>query len=142
MDRTEALVAQIARTIPKIIGSSQSPLVVGEEGESYTLTQTFVIAALGESGAMSMTDLASKLKVSPPTMTGVVDRLEKRGIVKREHSIVDRRSVMVALDEKGEAAFGAIIVAMVAKWRSLAFLLNDEEQAHLISILRKFEEAL
>src|SRR5438874_12681713 len=54
----------------------------------------------GQSG-MRMTDLGDRLLIRPPSVTGVVDRLERAGLVERKGSPSDQRSKLVALTATG-----------------------------------------
>ncbi|MCL5291053.1 MAG: MarR family transcriptional regulator [Actinobacteria bacterium] len=142
MDKTDSLVRQITRTIPKIIASEQSPLIIGEAAEVFTLTQTLVLITLADKGELAMAELASHLKVSAPTMTGVVDRLEKRAIVARKSSLEDRRKVSVALGQKGEEVVAQVVSAIKGRWQAIVSTLTDDEKEQLAAILKKIEGAL
>jgi DNA-binding MarR family transcriptional regulator len=48
-------------------------------------------------------NLATALGVTPPNMTGIVDRLVKRGLVSRKENPEDRRAHILQVTEKGEA---------------------------------------
>ena len=48
------------------------------------------------------TSCSDELRVSPPNITGVVDRLEKKGLVRREEGSTDRRRKEIHLTTKGE----------------------------------------
>ena len=55
-------------------------------------------------GATSPGELARQWQVTPAVITGVIDRLERRGLVRREPDPADRRRLRLALTESGEAA--------------------------------------
>jgi DNA-binding MarR family transcriptional regulator len=67
--------------------------------------QRLVIQCLGIEGGRSMASLAQQLGVTPSTMTGLVDRLEEQGFVRREAHASDRRATVLRLSRKGERAF-------------------------------------
>src|SRR5438477_4060914 len=46
--------------------------------------------------------LAQVLHLSQPTVTGILGRLERRGLIRRERSTTDRRSVIIAATEQGK----------------------------------------
>jgi DNA-binding MarR family transcriptional regulator len=65
-----------------------------------SLTQMRVLAVLRDrQGAMS--DLAAHLGLDKSTISGLVDRAEKRGLLQRTPNPADRRGIDVALTEKG-----------------------------------------
>lgn len=65
-----------------------------------TLSQYRVLSILGE-GREAASALAEKLAVSRPSVTGVVDGLVARGLVRRDHGGEDRRRVDVDLTDAG-----------------------------------------
>jgi DNA-binding MarR family transcriptional regulator len=67
-----------------------------------TATQGNVLLRLGAK-PMIMRQLADALVCDPSTVTGVVDRLQDRGLVRRERQAGDRRAWVLALTEAGDA---------------------------------------
>lgn len=62
-----------------------------------------VIAMLEAEGTLTMSDLAEAIDVSLPSATGLVSRMEERGLVERLRDSADRRVVHVRLTEAGRA---------------------------------------
>jgi DNA-binding MarR family transcriptional regulator len=52
-------------------------------------------------GPISLKDLARAEQVRPPTMSRIIDALEKTGLVSRELNPADRRAVLIKATEKG-----------------------------------------
>jgi DNA-binding MarR family transcriptional regulator len=73
-----------------------------------TVTQLRVLFLLREAPGMPAGALAENLRVTPPTVTGLVDRLVRMGVVKREEDPKDRRLVRNVLTEQGEEALGEV----------------------------------
>jgi len=67
-----------------------------------TMPQMKVLMLLRENGALRVGVLARHLNVSTPTITGIVDRLVRQDLVKREGDPSDRRVVLNVLTPKGE----------------------------------------
>ena len=63
--------------------------------------QLACLIALLEEGPLLGTHLAKKVYLSPSTVVGIIDRLEEKGLVKRERSPRDRRHVEVSISEVG-----------------------------------------
>jgi DNA-binding MarR family transcriptional regulator len=73
---------------------------------NVTLPQFDVLSELEHAGeALTMSQLSGKLMVSNGNVTGVVDRLERAGYVRREASKTDRRVQFIALTTHGERLF-------------------------------------
>lgn len=87
-----------------------------------------------------MTELAAHLRLEKSSMSGLVERAEKRGLVVRERSSTDGRSVEVLLSPAGE------MVAARASGRALDLVLplvsalSDDEKRQLESLLLKATE--
>jgi DNA-binding MarR family transcriptional regulator len=69
---------------------------------SFNITEHFLIEFLGKESFASMSKLSQIVHVAPTTMTSIVDRLIRRGYLKRRRAEQDRRKVLVALSEKGK----------------------------------------
>ena len=66
-----------------------------------TYTQYLVLLVLWESESCSIKDIAKTLKLDSPTITPIVQKLEKMNLVKRQRSDLDERIVMVSLTKSG-----------------------------------------
>lgn len=76
-----------------------------------TPSQFDIIATLGNTDGMNFKELGEKTLITKGTLTGVVDRLEDKGLVRRIASASDGRSQTVQLTRKGEALFTKIFPA-------------------------------
>ena len=72
---------------------------------SLSLVQLHVLTVLETAGPLPMGKLADALDVSVASATGIVDRMEQRGLVERRHDEADRRIVLVHSTESGRAVF-------------------------------------
>jgi DNA-binding MarR family transcriptional regulator len=75
-------------------------------GSDLTMPQYRVLGLLS-SGHERATELASKLAVTKPTLTSLVDGLVERGLVAREATDGDRRAVRIVITPAGRAAADA-----------------------------------
>jgi DNA-binding MarR family transcriptional regulator len=66
-------------------------------------TATSVLATLRDTGPRRVTELATVESVAQPTMTTLVVRLERDGLVERGSDATDRRAVLVSLTDEGLA---------------------------------------
>ena len=95
-----------------------------------TPSQFDVIATLGNTDGMNMTDLAEKTLVTKGTLTGIIDRLEKKGIVVRVVPPENRRSFTIVLTSEGEKTFNNIFPAHIAYLKERFDRLSAEELEH------------
>ncbi len=67
--------------------------------------QRLVIQSLGLESCRPIAAIGQQLGLTPSTMTGLVDRLEEQGFLRRERHPSDRRATVLRLTRKGEAAY-------------------------------------
>src|SRR5271155_1289887 len=104
--------------------------------EEITLQQFSVLGVLARTGPVPMSRLSTELRVSPPNITGVVDRLEKKELVKRLASLDDRRKKEIQLTAKGEGAYERVRKGYSASIQESLDALTREEQQILAKLLR------
>lgn len=78
------------------------------EDTGITAPQAMAMGILSKEKRMKITELSNKLSLSNSTVSGIVDRLEKQGMVERERSKEDRRVVYVNICPKFNEAHGDI----------------------------------
>lgn len=66
-----------------------------------TYTQWFIVLALADEDGQTVTSLGDKLFLDSSTLTPVLKKMERHGIVQRRRSRVDERQVMVSLTDRG-----------------------------------------
>ncbi len=76
-----------------------------------TPSQFDVIAELGGTEGLTCAELSKETLVTKGTLTGVLDRLEAKNILKREDVKGDRRAIKIRLTSQGEALFQDIFPA-------------------------------
>lgn len=102
-----------------------------------TTPQLLVLKALNASGTMSVGALSQKVTLSQATVTAIIDRLEKRQLVQRERSSIDRRRVYVSLTEEGQV-MQQQAPSPIQESFSRAFAgLEDWEQTLILSTLQR-----
>lgn len=78
-----------------------------------TQAQFDIIATLGNTAGMTFKELGQKTLITKGTLTGVVNRLENRQLVRRITSLEDRRNTIVQLTDAGERAFEQLFDAHI-----------------------------
>jgi DNA-binding MarR family transcriptional regulator len=94
---------QTLRLIPRLTRWAQTRVVDEELGGDISLRQLSALQMI-EDETTTLGDVARRLMVTPAVVTGLIDRLEKRGFVRRVASSGDRRRVNLALTEEGREA--------------------------------------
>jgi len=88
---------------------------------------------------LPMRKLALKLKCEPSNVTGIVDRLETRGLVERRPDPADRRVKLAAATEEGRRIARSLRESLRFAREPLAGL-SDEERLALRGLLRRMLE--
>jgi DNA-binding MarR family transcriptional regulator len=106
-----------------------------------TPAQYFILSLLWENDRMPFKDLAAASLTSRPTITGIVDTLEKKGLVTREPNPADRRSLLVSLTKKGESLRQAT-PTLESIFTSCCSSLSPVEIQQLTALLQKLNGTL
>jgi MarR family transcriptional regulator, 2-MHQ and catechol-resistance regulon repressor len=106
-----------------------------------TPPQFDVIATLGNTPGLSMGELAEKTLVTKGTLTGIIDRLEAKHLVRREVPEGNRRSFTVLLTPEGEAVFREVFPIHIAHLKKRFEQLQPDELESLRELLQKLRKA-
>lgn len=110
-------------------------------GAEMSTADLRILRVLRDQGSSPMNRFASETMLSPPTITGVVDKLEERGLVERVRNPEDRREILIAITQKG-----TITLTMGEELhkrfldRSLS-VLSDAELRQLASLMKKLADS-
>ena len=99
---SEAVIYNIVDSIRRLVRAVY--LDSQKMSKQYGLTgpQSSVLRNLVNDGPMSSADLSRMLYVTPANITGIIDRLEIKGLVKRIKKQGDRRVALITLTESGQ----------------------------------------
>jgi len=116
----------------------------GESVRQYGLThaQFDIIATLGNTSGMNYKELGERTLITKGTLTGVIERLELKGLVLRERSLDDKRSYFVRLTDSGDAVFRDVFPKVVDHGKQLFAGFSDAEFDEVDSALRKLRERI
>lgn len=98
--------------------------------------QFWVLGALAK-GPRRMSEIAGRAHTSQASLTGIVDRLEEQGLVRRTRSDLDRRVVEVEATSEGLRAMRVAHDAMKRRIMDLVEPLSQSERAELLRLLRR-----
>ncbi len=129
----------ISQLMPRIIQGVQLEFLVKR---TLTQTQFLVLVAIHSRGSCPMTTVAKSMHVSMPTMSGIVDRLVKRGYVNRVESTEDRRKVMVELSHNGREMIGQFQGAVTRRWEYVLKNLEQDDIDKFYGVISKLTSQL
>ncbi|WP_276322522.1 homoprotocatechuate degradation operon regulator HpaR [Vreelandella neptunia] len=84
--------------------------------------------------------LAKLACILPPSLTGVLVRLEQNGLVKRWKPETDQRRLCVTLTNEGNALFDEMRVEMASQYKKIQQALGPEKYRTLMSLLKEVQQ--
>lgn len=131
---------RILRSIRRIMRSTgqYSRQIATEYG--VTVPQMLCLQLVVENDGLSAGELAKGMDLTQSTCVGILDRLEAKGLVKRERSIADRRMVLLHPTETGRELYQrAPILLQDRLTRALESLSEPEQEAIAVAMERVVE---
>jgi DNA-binding MarR family transcriptional regulator len=130
-----AVITALVRTQQILLGRIESVL----KGFDLTFARFEMLTLLSftRTGALPMAKASERLQVHPTSVTNVVDRLEKAGLVRRVAHPTDGRATLIEITEEGKAR----ALAAARELNAVVFAQSgfaDEELQDLGGILSKF----
>ena len=107
-----------------------------------TFPQELVLTVLGEEGPMPISALAERTGSANSTVSGIVDRLEKLELARRERSGEDRRVIYVAATARYEQLRKKTETDVGGYFSSVMDTLTEREKDQIIAALSRLDEAL
>lgn len=106
------------------------------------LTEEKALDILQRRGPITAGELAKESGLAPASVTGLVDRLERKGLVHRSPDPADRRRVLISTDdERLRALMTPLFAAWTADLDDLFASYGPDEQAVVLDFLERVAEA-
>jgi DNA-binding MarR family transcriptional regulator len=110
-------------------------------GFDLTPVQFAALSALAQNPGVDQATLAGLIAYDRTTMGGVIDRLEQKGMLRRETSPRDRRAFLLHLTTAGEDALAALRPVVRRAQAVMLRGLDDSEKAEFIRLFQKAIDA-
>ena len=105
-----------------------------------SMARVRMLTTLHDAGSMRMSDLAWELGVTSRTITSMVDALEDEGLLSRQPDPADRRAILLALTDAGEACLDLIHHALNEIGSLVLSPLSERERVALDEMLTRLTE--
>lgn len=122
--------------------SLRDPLSSICEELDLTAAQINCLAWVGTEAVLTMGEISRRLGITEKSCTGIIDRLESAGFLKRERDLEDRRVVRVHLVEAGQRVFANIESTVMSKLRQMLAALDPPDRSTFCRILETLRERL
>jgi DNA-binding MarR family transcriptional regulator len=94
-------------------------------------------------GPMTAGELAKATGLTTASITGVLDRLEESGFVRRERDLQDRRRVIVKLNfSRGMREVAPVFAPVLKEWRATAAHYSDQELRLILEFQLQLEQIM
>lgn len=137
-DFTHSLPMALLRTREAVVQRFRT--VLSRHG--LTEQQWRILRALDGHDGLEMTQLADQCRILLPSMTGILRRMEQRGLVRRFANQADGRSVLVRLTEAAQALVEKIKPEVVEVYAEIERILGKRKLEQLYALLEELEAGL
>lgn len=135
MDLKKSLCIMVVKTGRKLLRAMRESLIPF----GLTTAQFFLLMTLYQKDRILISVLAKKAGLDKATLTGMLDRLERDGLIKRKTAPNDRRAIEICLTNKAVAMQKDLTRLYNETNQSFLAVLNKEEEQVLYSVADKFE---
>lgn len=113
-------------------------LKMSEKLSAFEITpvQYAVLYCLWESDKKSPKEIAERLKLENSTISGILERMEKKDLIRRSISKEDRRFIQVILTKKGASLKDDVLAAVEQVNAEVLSIFSEDECASMKSYLR------
>ncbi len=106
-------------------------------GHRISGPQLVTLRALSRMGPVSVSALARAVSLSQPTVTGILNRLERAGLVRRERSERDRRNVLCTITPQGGSVLRDAPSLLQDRFRHELSRLEEWERSQMLATLQR-----
>jgi len=132
---------QLLDELSELIVTERTAYMTYAHARSLSLAHMFLMAKIHAHGSIAMTRVAELIGSGLPTATGLISRMEERGLVRREHDTKDRRVVLVSLTKSGAADIAALNQARRRRLSGAINQLPARDQESLLNGIRALRAA-
>lgn len=102
-----------------------------------TEPQARVLRILWQHKKIALNELSSLSLITPPSLVGVIDRMELNGFVERNNSNIDRRKIIVNLTEKGKKLESKILPKVEKVYTEIESSMTKKDLNNTLFLLNK-----
>lgn len=103
--------------------------------------ELYVLEHIREDNPWRFNEFAENYRIKPSTLTGIVERLEKKGLLKRERDVKDRKAVYLYCTSQGKEVVKQHIEEDQLFFSSMLAALDTEERAQFINLVKQITDS-
>jgi DNA-binding MarR family transcriptional regulator len=131
---TDLLILQSIRKIIRAINQNSKKL---RNSLNITTPQLICLNAINENNNLTLAKLAMEINLSPSTVVGILDRLEKKFLIQRSRGTADRRQIEIKLLPAGKDIIEKTPLSLQDKFLDNLNQLTQDEQIAILGSLDK-----
>jgi len=136
-NQTEKNIQRLGIIFPEIQRFFHNLSVEVSKTGDFTIAQYRVLSLLSHFGKMTVNDLKNHLNIAQSSASGIVDRLEQIGLLKRSTSITDKRVTQLELTGKAKKILLQNVESMDNVYKKILESLNEDDQNEMINSFEK-----
>ena len=137
------------RTVAADLLDELGPIIAGERAafalrchhRSISMTHLLLMTLLETHGPLPMSRVAELLGCGLPAATGIVSRMQERGLVERQHDSEDRRVVTLSLSDEGAVEIRELHLSRRERMATALTHLSEPESEQLLASVRSLRAA-
>ena len=133
---------EIWEILSRVVSKSRKRISSELENLGIKLVELKVLFFLERDGTKSVISLATESEVSGPWITGIVDELERKNLVTKERSTIDRRTVRISITDKGKEILSQGRLSYEELINMALRDLSQSESEELLNILKKISKTI
>ncbi len=110
--------------------------------EHLTQPQFIALRVIAKKGASRMRQISDEMLVTPANLTGIVERLQHKGLIRKSSRRGDRRATIIELTDEGRAAQEAVALKYHRFMQKALEALTPDEQDSLRHLLQKLQREM
>lgn len=131
----------LAAELGPILAGERAALAQRCHERSISMSHLHLMTLLDAHGPQPMSRVAEMIGSGLPTTTGLVSRMEERGLVQRVHDTDDRRVVLVQLTAQGAAGLHEVQEERTRRMARALGHLSAAERARLLASIKSLRAA-
>lgn len=128
---------KILKNLRKIIRAVDLDSKKLSSQSNLTSPQILTLEVVAAKKSMTLAEIANAVHLSSSTMVGIIDRLEAKGLVKRERSKKDRRQVFIEITAEGKKVIKKAPTPLQDVLVSSLQELSESQQKNIVKVLEQ-----
>lgn len=111
------------------------------ERTGLSARELYVLEHIREDNPWRFNDFADNYHIKPSTLTGIIERMEKKGLIRRERDKLDRKAVYLYTTTKGKEIVQKHVEEDQLFFYSILLPLEENEKTQFIYLVKRITES-